>query len=69
MAIYYCNHCGNLKDEDYNVCSEDPREANELVCEDCIVEIEEELAEDARQYELEQRRTHASLVRDGEMKA
>ena len=45
MAIYYCNHCGNLKDEDYNVCSEDPREASELVCEDCIVEIEEEMME------------------------
>jgi len=48
MACYYCNHCGNLKDGDYNVCSEDPRKGNEneLVCEDCIVEIEEKLEQE-----------------------
>lgn len=45
MACYMCNHCGNLKDGDNNVCSEDPRPGQglELVCEDCIIEIEEEM--------------------------
>ncbi len=45
MAMYWCNGpCGRLIDGDYNVCSEDPRpgEGLELVCEDCICELEEE---------------------------
>ena len=44
MAVYRCNQCDTFIDGDWNVCSEDPRKGheNELVCEDCIVEIEEE---------------------------
>ncbi len=48
MAMYYCNCCGNLKDGDYSVCSEDPRPGQglELVCEACMCELEEEQSED-----------------------
>ena len=45
MAIYRCAGCDNLKDGDYDVCSEDPRPEsdNGLVCEDCMGLIEEEV--------------------------
>ena len=45
MAMYWCNGpCGKLVDGDWCVGSEDPRPGNglEIVCEDCICDLEEE---------------------------
>ena len=49
MAIYRCAGCDNLKDGDYDVCSEDPRPEsdNGLVCEDCMGWIEEKMEAEA----------------------
>ncbi len=45
MAIYRCNLCDNFIDNDYHPCAEDPRQGqgHELVCEDCLVDLEEEV--------------------------
>ena len=43
MAMYVCGYCNEFKDDDWNPGSEDPRETGDLICEDCIVEIEEDL--------------------------
>ena len=42
MGCYICSECGDLKDDDYNVCIEDPRPTveNGLLCEDCACELE-----------------------------
>jgi len=46
MAAYRCSRCGELKNGDYNVCTEDPNEEFGLICEDCSTEIEDEYNED-----------------------
>lgn len=46
MSIYHCNECDRMRDCDYDGCFEDPRNGPndfELLCEDCIGEVEEEL--------------------------
>ena len=42
MAMYYCNVCGHLKDDDWCVGMEDPEDGLELICEECYAEAEEE---------------------------
>ncbi len=61
MATYRCNKCDTFKDGDYCVCSQDPRpgQSLELVCEDCMCELEYE--KEARDYEISQR--HAEWCR------
>ena len=46
MGMYYCHECGSLKDGDYNVPTESPYDDCELVCEDCIVELEERMEDE-----------------------
>jgi hypothetical protein len=72
MSVYMCDHCDDLKDGDYNSCSE---WKGGLVCEDCttllscigcekIMNDESELLEDlcgACHYEDEQKNTAKTL--------
>ena len=55
MAIYHCNECDQMRDDDYHGCFEDPRNGPndfDLLCEDCIGEVEEEL--EAEKNEIRQ---------------
>lgn len=47
MAIYYCHNCDNLLDGDYDTPVEHPwpSHKDELVCEHCAAELEEEMIE------------------------
>lgn len=42
MALYRCAECDTFKDGDYHVCTEDPRDNTQLLCEDCAAEIIED---------------------------
>ena len=42
MAMYYCSRCGEMKDEDWNPCTEDPKDEFGLMCESCACEVEED---------------------------
>lgn len=44
MGLYFCDECGEGFDDDDNVCVESPVNG-ELVCEDCLTEIEAEICE------------------------
>lgn len=41
MAMYYCDCCGDLKDDDWNPCN-DIKGLGDMVCEDCVVENTDE---------------------------
>jgi len=41
MAIYRCSRCDEMKDGDYDVCTEDPDEEFGLMCESCTCELPE----------------------------
>ena len=42
MSVYWCEPCGNHKDNDEDPCQEFPEGSNKLVCPDCLCEIEDE---------------------------
>ena len=41
MAVYRCSRCDTLKDGDFCVCAEDPREEFGLMCEACAEDSDE----------------------------
>jgi hypothetical protein len=46
LSVYYCQECDSYKDNDWFPCEEDPRNPGELVCEDCLMDIEEEIEDE-----------------------
>ena len=42
MSCYYCERCDELKDNDHDVCVEDPEDNTKLICEECALDLEEE---------------------------
>ena len=46
MAIYYCHHCDQYVDDDYHPGEEDPENELELICPECLLELQEEAEED-----------------------
>lgn len=40
MAMYTCDNCNELKDDDWSPCSD--TKTMDWVCEDCLPEVEEE---------------------------
>ena len=44
MAMYNCSECSELTDDDHNPGTEHPYKECELVCEDCMLEVEERIA-------------------------
>lgn len=46
MSIYICDHCNEMKDDDFDCGLDDPRGTGDLVCEECCMSIEEELEDD-----------------------
>ncbi len=44
MSMYICDCCHKLKDNDYDVCHETPKEIDKdsgLICDKCYYDIEE----------------------------
>lgn len=46
MAIYRCEECNQLIDDDYFPCVEHPTDPTAFCCESCAQELEEECDED-----------------------
>ena len=42
MSVYWCEPCGNHKDNDQDPCQEFPEGSNKLVCPDCMTAIADE---------------------------
>jgi len=42
MSMYICFQCHDMLDGDFFPCEEHPTKENELVCEDCLIELTEE---------------------------
>ena len=69
MGMYRCEECDEYRDSD-DGCHETAGSMSGLMCESCYEEAMEESSSEAykaRQYEIEQRLTNESLVRDGEI--
>ena len=64
MSMYRCSRCGGLKDNDYNVCTEDPREPLGLMCEECACEVEDEKETRAEEIRASHDDWLASLPRE-----
>lgn len=61
MAVFYCHHCDNYIDGDYNVCSEDPINQHQLICEDCEMNYEELLIEEGNKEDHDYQKLRESL--------
>mgnify|MGYP000465844178 CR=1 FL=1 len=46
MAVYYCHHCGNYIDDDWNPGEEHPDYPGDLTCPDCMDTLAEEAEEE-----------------------
>ena len=42
MAIYRCNKCDELVDDDYYPCTVDPEDDTQLICPNCAEELDNE---------------------------
>jgi hypothetical protein len=42
MSMYRCNRCERFCDDDYNVCTADPKDPRELMCENCTADEEDD---------------------------
>jgi hypothetical protein len=78
MSIYNCSRCDEWYDGDYNVCSEDPKDNERLVCENCMCELDAEKEDraaeikkshDAWVAELEERKKIAKEEQEYEIAA
>ena len=49
MATYYCYECDTHKNDDYFPCEVHPKYDTELVCPDCMMELQEEDTPQVRQ--------------------
>lgn len=50
MAIYLCYECDTLVDGDYHPSEEHPRKPDELVCDDCMTELEYRMEVNGEDY-------------------
>ena len=91
MAIFRCEECDKWLDNDRHPCEQHPIYSNELICPECLIEMEDtpqvrqkgqftkgqlatikqmelqaelDEAEEAREYEIEQRITAWSLEQE-----
>jgi len=46
MAMYMCAECDSWLDDDYYPCQEHPTSKTELICPDCLLELEERMEEE-----------------------
>lgn len=64
MAIYRCDECDQLIDDDYFPCVEHPHYADQFCCEECADKVEEEeKAEFKRMRSEYQREVESGLKR------
>lgn len=56
MAMYYCQDCQQLLDDDHHPACENPDDTTTNICPDC------ELERESRAYAGEQSATHHSLI-------
>jgi predicted nucleic acid-binding Zn ribbon protein len=42
VAIYNCDECGEMFDDDYSPCVEHPNDSSLFCCEGCATELEED---------------------------
>ena len=40
MSMYHCPECDRMCDDDWNPCTEDPRDKDKVLCSECEEEIE-----------------------------
>ena len=45
MSHYHCNECGELRDKNWHPSIQDPKDPKGLVCDECVVEMEEHRGE------------------------
>ena len=48
MSMYLCNRCDTLKDNDWDVGEEDPKNLLELMCQQCTADAEDDFLEPVR---------------------
>ena len=41
MAVYHCYQCDTWLDNDYHPCDQHPKHENELICPECLIELED----------------------------
>jgi hypothetical protein len=67
MAIYICSECDTMKDGDCFPCVEHPDSPEELICEECSAELEEEadMEKEFKQMRSEYQREVESGINNG----